>query len=82
MTNQEIELEQGQEGCPVEKKRSMRRAINEMCKNCVYDPKSGLGTWRQQTEACTITRCPLWDYRPLADKRDRKGESNENCTMV
>ena len=43
---------------------SMRAAINAMCKGCVYDPESGLGTWRQQVEACRITDCPLWPLRP------------------
>jgi hypothetical protein len=45
---------------------SMRKAINEKCKDCIYDPKSGGGTWRQQVEACTITTCSLWPMRPKA----------------
>lgn len=45
---------------------SMRKAINEKCKDCIYDPKSGLGTWRQQTEACTIKSCSLWPVRPIS----------------
>ena len=43
---------------------TMRQAINAMCKQCTYDPESGLGTWRQQTEACRIESCPLWMLRP------------------
>lgn len=42
---------------------SMRKAINAKCKDCIYDPLAG-GTWRQQTEACTITACSLWPLRP------------------
>ena len=47
-------------------KRSMRKAINEMCKACIYDPVGGGGTWRQQVEACTAKGCPLYDYRPTS----------------
>lgn len=43
---------------------SLRTAVNEMCRQCVHDPESGLGTWRQQTEACRIEACPLWLVRP------------------
>jgi len=43
---------------------SLRKAINEMCKWCIYDPKSGLGTWRQQVEGCTSPECPLFSKRP------------------
>ena len=45
---------------------TLRTAINAMCKQCVYDPESGLGTWRQQTEACRVTECPLWKVRPVS----------------
>lgn len=45
---------------------SLRKAIDAYCKDCTYDPKAGGGTWRQQTEACTITRCPLYPVRPLS----------------
>lgn len=43
---------------------SMRTAIDLKCKDCIFDPKAGLGTWRQQTEACTLKSCSLWPYRP------------------
>lgn len=48
-------------------KRSFRGAVNAKCKQCIYDPKSGLGTWRQQTQGCTVTQCPLWPYRPMSE---------------
>jgi hypothetical protein len=51
---------------------SMREAINAKCRDCAYDPVSGLGTWRQQTEACTIKTCSLWPYRP-------KSSGKANC---
>jgi len=45
---------------------SLRAAINAKCKDCIYDPKSGLGTWRQQVQGCTSVNCPLWAVRPLS----------------
>jgi hypothetical protein len=47
-----------------QKKVGLRAAINAKCKDCIYDPLSGLGTWRQQVEGCTCTDCPLWPVRP------------------
>ncbi len=54
---------------------SRKAAIDAMCKHCIYDPFSGLGTWRQQVEFCTATGCPLWSVRPLSSRTassDRK----------
>ncbi len=48
---------------------SLRAAINAKCKECIYDPIAGRGTWRQQVEACTSPRCPLYPVRPQADRR-------------
>jgi len=45
---------------------SLRTAINAKCKECIYDPKSGLGNWRQQVAGCQITRCALWNVRPTS----------------
>lgn len=42
----------------------MRSAINQNCKDCIYDPLSGLGTWREQVAQCPMTWCPFWEYRP------------------
>ena len=47
---------------------SLRRSINEYCKSCIYDPHSGLGTWRQQVEACTVIKCELYAVRPRSTK--------------
>jgi hypothetical protein len=44
---------------------SLRSAINEKCKDCIYDPRSGLGTWREQVARCSVYLCPLWEIRPL-----------------
>ncbi len=47
-------------------KRSLRGAINAKCRDCIYDPLSGMGTWRQQVEACECSDCPLHPVRPTA----------------
>ena len=47
--------------------RSLRAAINAKCKECIYDPGSGGGTWRQQVEACTSPKCPLYPVRPVSE---------------
>ena len=46
--------------------KSIRKAINEMCKDTTYD-ELDKGTWRQQVAACTITICPLHSVRPVGD---------------
>jgi hypothetical protein len=44
---------------------SRTKAINEKCKDCIYDPKVQ-GTWREQVELCTSEKsCALWPYRPV-----------------
>lgn len=48
---------------------SRKLAIEDMCKQCIYDPCQP-GTWRQQTEACVSAPCPLFIYRPRARKID------------
>jgi hypothetical protein len=48
------------------RKPSMRRAINAKCRECIYDPVGGTGTWRAQVEACTSYSCPLYPLRPTS----------------
>lgn len=43
---------------------SLRAAINAKCKDCIYDPKCGGGTWREQVAQCSAANCPLWPVRP------------------
>ena len=50
---------------PRKKRPSMRKAIDAMCKHCIYD-ENGTGNWRQQVEACTPPKCPLFDLRPVS----------------
>lgn len=40
------------------------KAIENMCKQCIYDPCQK-GTWREQTEGCTSPLCALFELRPL-----------------
>lgn len=41
---------------------SFRKAINEKCRDCIYDPSSR-GSWRQQVYLCPAKSCPLWTHR-------------------
>jgi hypothetical protein len=49
----------------------LRKAIDDMCKRCTYDPLDK-GTWRQQVEWCGITECPLHPYRPKSSGKREK----------
>jgi hypothetical protein len=42
---------------------SLRKAINQHCKSCVYDDLAA-GTWRQQVTVCSVKSCALYDVRP------------------
>ena len=42
---------------------SLRRVINEKCKDCIYDAASS-GTWRQQVALCSVKSSTLYDVRP------------------
>ena len=50
---------------------SLRQAINEYCKYCIYDPGHGNGGWLQQVDDCTEGNCPLYAVRPMP-KNNRK----------
>lgn len=57
---------------------SLRKAIDEKCKECIYDALCS-GSWRKQTEACEMKDCALWDVRPTTGatreaKRKEKGK--------
>lgn len=45
---------------------SLRKAIDDFCRSCIYDSIGGQGTWRQQVEACTSRKCPLYPVRPVS----------------
>ena len=46
-------------------------AINEKCKDCIYDSLAG-GTWLAQVEGCTDTKCSLHEYRPKTAATKKK----------
>ena len=59
----------------MEKKPSLRKAINAYCKGCIYDDQSGLGNWRQQVTLCTVTSCELYQVRPQSKPDDRRSRA-------
>jgi len=61
---------------------SLRRAINEKCKDCIYDPLCGGGNWRQQVSACAIKSCPLWPYRPQSQSRAGVSSQSERTAEM
>ncbi len=61
---------------------SLRKAINNKCKDCIYD-KFDKGTWRGQVSACLSDDCALHPYRPVdsATKAERLTNSSVNLTV-
>ena len=47
--------------------KSLRKAINEKCRDCVYD-KANLGNFVQQVSMCPQFDCSLWEVRPVSQK--------------
>jgi hypothetical protein len=64
---------------------SLREAINNMCRHCIYDCQSS-GNWRQQVEACTSQECPLFAVRPrsrgMTRVRDRSDEFSGDVQQI
>jgi hypothetical protein len=55
--------------------------VSAKCVECIYDERAaGYGTWRQQTEACTATACPLWPIRPLSEGAKDEDELCDSLT--
>lgn len=61
---------------------SLRGAINAKCKGCIFDPKSGGGTWREQVAQCSCVRCPLWPVRPLPGSGPHAGAPTDPATVT
>ena len=61
---------------------SLRKAINDKCKDCLYDPKCGGGTWREQIAKCSSINCPLWPVRPAARAGSPLGDPPRNPDTV
>lgn len=43
---------------------SLRSAIDDKCKECVYDPLAR-GAWREQVADCGGVNCRLYSVRPV-----------------
>jgi hypothetical protein len=52
---------------------SLRKAINDKCRECIYCPITGNGSWRQQVAACTSKKCALYPVRPKPANDITKG---------
>ena len=50
-------------GKAAEDPKSMRKAVNAKCYDCIYDP-SGAGSWRDQVRACADNKCSLYSIKP------------------
>ena len=59
---------------------SLRQAINEKCKDCIYDELAG-GTWLKQVELCTCTDCPLYPVRPIPSASKPKTDNKPRDKM-
>jgi hypothetical protein len=44
---------------------TFRKPINAMCKFCIHDSYQA-GKWKQQVQACTSPKCPLFPIRPVS----------------
>ena len=57
---------------------SMRKAIDDFCRGCIFDDSWGAGgNWRQQVEACPSTTCPLHKLRPTSKPRTRADDAQD-----
>ncbi len=54
------------------KRLTRKQAIDAFCKECIYDPKGGNGTWREQVTNCTAHKCPLYEWRPVSSKENAR----------
>ena len=72
---EENKTEEGSETATSEPKHSLRAAINKACKDCIYDEHAkGEGSWRQQVEVCTVTKCGLYPVRPVSKPKKVAGD--------
>jgi hypothetical protein len=63
---------------------SLKKCIEAKCKDCTYDQEAP-GTWREQVEACTVQKCPLWSVRPMTVATInlvRKGKSDDAAEIA
>ena len=61
---------------------SRTKAINDKCKDCIYDPAAS-GTWREQVERCTSEHsCALWPYRPVTSATIQIHRKDKNAATA
>lgn len=60
---------------------SMRKAINQHCKDCIYD-SAVEGAWRMQVEGCTVTRCALFELRPRSSPKRIKSNVDLHSELL
>ena len=46
------------------KRNSLRRAINNKCRSCIFD-EANAGSWLVQVTLCSCKDCPLYEVRPV-----------------
>ena len=56
---------------------SLRKRINEKCKDCMYDSLA-VGTWLQQVTLCDKKSCALYDVRPKTRRPMPDSVQSEN----
>lgn len=64
------ESEETGEASALSPKKSLRSAINQTCRDCIYDEYAkGEGNWRRQVAKCTVSKCGLYEVRPMSKPR-------------
>lgn len=61
--------------------RNRREAIEAFCKECIWD-SAEKGTWRDQVEACEMTKCQLHNFRPKSIATERLEGTNANKDII
>ena len=46
------------------KRSSLRAAINNKCRSCIFDEEN-VGSWLVQVTLCSCKDCPLYSVRPV-----------------
>ncbi len=59
-----------------DKRISLRKAINQKCRSCVYD-EANVGSWLVQVTLCSCRDCPLFDVRPVTKAPIAEGTLKE-----
>ena len=59
-----------------DKRISLRKAINQKCRSCVYD-EANVGSWLVQVTLCSCVDCPLYSARPVTKAPIAEGTLQE-----